>query len=141
MELVGKVRDRSICTPELLQHTASGGVGERRERDIESAAGILNHTVQYTPHSAANANGCAPSPEAVEGRLATAWISNNQRSRLLAREQASRLRERALRYEAPYLATMLTQVREVDLQELLKRLASVRVVGTAGLRKIVVGHR
>lgn len=36
---------------------------------------------------------------------------------------------------------MLTQVREVDLQELLKRLTSMRVVGTAGLRKIVVGQR
>ena len=43
--------------------------------------------------------------------------------------------------EAPYLTTVLTQVREVDLQELPKRLASMRVLGTAGLRKIVVGQR
>src|ERR687897_375989 len=49
VELVGKVRDRSVCTPELLQNTASGGVRERGKRGIESAARILNHTVQYAP--------------------------------------------------------------------------------------------
>src|SRR5262249_41704340 len=31
VELLGKVRDRSVCTPELLQDAASGGVRERGE--------------------------------------------------------------------------------------------------------------
>ena len=35
--------------PELFQNAASGGVRERGERGVESAARILNHTVQYTP--------------------------------------------------------------------------------------------
>src|SRR5574341_316533 len=47
VELLGKVRDRSVCTPELLQNAASGGVGERGERGIETGPGILNHVVQY----------------------------------------------------------------------------------------------
>src|SRR5271168_22101 len=41
VELVGKVRDRSVCTPELLQNAASSGVGERAERGIEAGSGIL----------------------------------------------------------------------------------------------------
>src|SRR5262249_2670823 len=32
VELVGKVRDRSVCASELLQNAASGGVRERRLR-------------------------------------------------------------------------------------------------------------
>src|SRR6185436_1872258 len=47
VELLGKVRDRGVCTPELLQNAASGGVRERGERSIEAASGILNHVVQY----------------------------------------------------------------------------------------------
>src|SRR5882724_10557830 len=47
VELLGKVRDRSVCTPELLQNAASGGVRERGERGIEAGPGILNHVVQY----------------------------------------------------------------------------------------------
>src|SRR5574342_1300169 len=47
VELVGKVRDRSVCTPELLQNTASGGVRERGKRGIEAGPQILNHMVQY----------------------------------------------------------------------------------------------
>ncbi len=35
MELLGKVRDRSVCTAELLQNAASGGVRERGERSVE----------------------------------------------------------------------------------------------------------
>src|SRR3984957_894358 len=50
-EFLGKVRDRSICTPELLQNAASSGVGERGERDIEAGLGILNHVVQYLTHT------------------------------------------------------------------------------------------
>src|SRR5678816_4636647 len=49
-ELVGKVRDRSVGTPELLQNTASGGIRERGERGIEAGSGILNHMVQYITH-------------------------------------------------------------------------------------------
>ena len=48
MELVGKVRDRSVRTPELLQNTASGGVRERGKRGIEAGSRILNHVVQYS---------------------------------------------------------------------------------------------
>src|SRR5688572_12043817 len=48
VELVGKVRDRSVCTPELLQNTASGGVRERGKRGIEAGPRILNHMVQYS---------------------------------------------------------------------------------------------
>src|SRR5687767_7077008 len=48
VELVGKVRDRSVCTSELLQNAASGGVRERGERGIELCPVILHHVVQYT---------------------------------------------------------------------------------------------
>src|SRR4029453_14476737 len=57
VELLGKVRDRSVCTPELLQNAASGGVRERGERGIESGPGILNHTVQYLPYKLAARKG------------------------------------------------------------------------------------
>ncbi len=48
VEFLGKGRDRSVCTPELLQDAASGDVRERAERDIEAGLAILNHAVQYT---------------------------------------------------------------------------------------------
>jgi hypothetical protein len=47
VEFRGKVSDRSVCTPELLQNAASGGVRERGERGIEAGLAILNHMVQY----------------------------------------------------------------------------------------------
>jgi hypothetical protein len=47
VELLGKVRDRSVCTPDLIQNATSGGVRERGERGIEAGLGILNHVVQY----------------------------------------------------------------------------------------------
>ncbi len=47
VELLGKVRDRSVCTSELLQNAAPGGVRERGERGIEAGLRILNHVVQY----------------------------------------------------------------------------------------------
>src|SRR5436190_16411871 len=53
VELLGKVRDRSVCTSELLQNAASGGVRERGERGIEAGPGILNHVVQYVTHGLA----------------------------------------------------------------------------------------
>src|SRR5512139_3110906 len=49
VEPLGKGRDRSVRTPELLQNAASGGVRERAERGIEVVLEILNHVVQYTP--------------------------------------------------------------------------------------------
>src|SRR6478672_10900932 len=57
VELLGKVRDRSVCTPELLQNAASGGVRERGERGIEAGPCILNHVVQYLPHGLAVCKG------------------------------------------------------------------------------------
>src|SRR6202790_2061394 len=57
VELPGKVRDRSVCTPELLQNAASGGVRERGERGIEAGPGILNHLVQYITHGLAACKG------------------------------------------------------------------------------------
>src|SRR4051794_35012518 len=35
VKFLGKLRDRSVCTPELLQNAAPGGVRERGERGIE----------------------------------------------------------------------------------------------------------
>src|SRR6185295_1904158 len=46
VELLGKVRDRSVGTSQLLQNAASGGIRERGERGIEGGSPILNHTVQ-----------------------------------------------------------------------------------------------
>src|SRR6202166_160474 len=68
VELLGKVRDRSVCTPELLQNAASGGVRERGERGIEVGPGILNHVVQYVTHGLAACKG-RPSARCVAGRL------------------------------------------------------------------------
>src|SRR5262252_9601806 len=59
VELLGKVRDRSVCTPELLQNAASGGIRERGERGIEAAPNILNHVVQYITRELA---ACKRSP-------------------------------------------------------------------------------
>src|SRR4029450_7427118 len=53
VELLGKVRDRRVCTPELLQNAASGGVRERGERGVEAGPDILNHLVQYITHGLA----------------------------------------------------------------------------------------
>src|ERR1700737_3427460 len=47
VELLGEVRDRSVCTSEPLQNAAAGGVRERGERSLDAAIRILNHAVQY----------------------------------------------------------------------------------------------
>src|SRR5450432_4343092 len=59
VELPGKVRDRSVRTPELLQNAASGGVRERGERAIEAALSMLNHMVQYLTYGLAACKGKA----------------------------------------------------------------------------------
>src|SRR3954463_1875793 len=46
VELLGKLRDRGVCTSELVQNAASGGVRERGERGVEGSSRILNHVVQ-----------------------------------------------------------------------------------------------
>jgi len=43
MELLGKIRYRSVRTPEPLQNAASGSVRERGERRIEVGSLTLNH--------------------------------------------------------------------------------------------------
>src|SRR5262245_29971954 len=67
-ELLGKVRNRGICTSELLQNAASGGVRERGERGIEAGFDIPNHMVQYIAHRFAGARG-GPSARCVAGHL------------------------------------------------------------------------
>src|SRR6202167_1821063 len=68
VKLLGKFRDGSVCTPELLQNAASGGVRERGERGIEAGPGILNHVVQYVTHGLPACKG-RPSARCVAGRL------------------------------------------------------------------------
>src|SRR5580692_7061916 len=58
-ELLGKLSDRRVCTPELLQNAAPGGVRERGERGIEAGPAILNHMVQYVTHGFAACKGRA----------------------------------------------------------------------------------
>src|SRR3982751_6912618 len=47
VELLGKVRDRRVCTPELLKNATSSAVRQRGERGIKAGRTILNHLVQY----------------------------------------------------------------------------------------------
>src|SRR4029450_916526 len=61
VELLGKLRDRSVCTSELLQNAASGGVRERGERGIQAGSCILNHMGQYIPYGLA---ACKRKPSA-----------------------------------------------------------------------------
>ena len=62
MERLGKIRDRSIGAPELLQNAAPGSVRECGKRSVELAAHILNHTVQYASYQSANATGAQRAP-------------------------------------------------------------------------------
>src|SRR5207253_8510601 len=57
VELLGKLRDRSVCASELLQHAASGGIRERGVRVTEAGLRIVNHTVQYITRGSAACNG------------------------------------------------------------------------------------
>src|SRR4051794_13186066 len=54
---LGKVRDRSVGSCELLQNATPRGVRERGERSIESARHILNHMVQYLTQAFASRKG------------------------------------------------------------------------------------
>src|SRR5215470_16994794 len=56
VELLGEVRDRSVCAPELLQNAASGGVRERGERGIEAGFCMLYHAVKYLTHGLSGVN-------------------------------------------------------------------------------------
>src|SRR3954453_546004 len=56
-ERSGQLRDRRVAPPEPLQDATPGGVGQRRERGVESTIGILNHTVHFIRLSIA---GCKP---------------------------------------------------------------------------------
>src|SRR4030095_3453825 len=76
VEPLGKVRDRSVGTSELLQNAASGGIRDRGERGIEAGSHILNHSVQYVTHGRAVCKG-TPSARA----LTTAVVSLPRRSR------------------------------------------------------------
>src|SRR5579863_77967 len=67
VELLSKVRDRSVCTPELLQNAAPGGVRELGERGIEASCHILDHMVQYMIHGLAACKG-TPSALSCRGR-------------------------------------------------------------------------
>src|SRR5436190_10760342 len=71
VEPVGKVRDRSVCTRELFQNTASGGVRERGKRGIEAGPRILNHMVQYITFG--SAAGKAKRPAASASPTTSAW--------------------------------------------------------------------
>src|SRR5215813_10468358 len=68
VELHGKVRDRGLGTPKLLQNAAPGGVRERGERGVEAGIHILNHMVQYVTHELATCKG-KPSAPFVASRL------------------------------------------------------------------------
>src|SRR5262245_1109314 len=73
VELLGKVRDRRVCPPELLQNAASRGVRERGERGIEAGLNILNHMVQYLPHGIVGMQG---EVERKGGRVISARAKN-----------------------------------------------------------------
>ncbi len=57
MELLGKLRDRSVSASELLQNASSGSVRQRAERCIEPGSQMLNHTVQCVAHGLAGGKG------------------------------------------------------------------------------------
>jgi hypothetical protein len=65
VELLGKLRDRSVGASELLQNAASSGVGERGERGIEMGPSILNHVVQFVMQRLASCKGRPRSVRAV----------------------------------------------------------------------------
>src|SRR5271167_1616277 len=89
VELLGKVRDRSVCTAELLQNAASGGVRECGERGIEASSRILNHLVQYITRGLAVCKGRA-SVRCVAGRFPSQSTPSRSRFDRLGDPQAPR---------------------------------------------------
>jgi DNA-binding transcriptional ArsR family regulator len=75
VEPLGKIRDRGVGTPELLQNAAPGGVRKRGERGIEAVPSILNHKVQCLTHGWATHKGRPGAP-----RLAVRFAANRPRS-------------------------------------------------------------
>jgi len=57
MELLGKLRDRSVCASELLQNAAPGCVRESGERGVEAGTRMVNHMVQCLAHRFAACKG------------------------------------------------------------------------------------
>src|SRR2546426_11598067 len=57
VERLGKVRDGSVGSSELLQNATPRGVRERGERSIKSGRHILNHMVQYITQAFAACKG------------------------------------------------------------------------------------
>jgi hypothetical protein len=57
VERLGKVRDRSVGSSELLQNATPRGVRERGERSIKSGRHILNHMVQYLTQALGHGKG------------------------------------------------------------------------------------
>ena len=47
MKPLGKRGDGSVATTELLEHAASGGIGQCAERSVKVLVAILSHVVQY----------------------------------------------------------------------------------------------
>src|SRR5262249_56014570 len=73
VEVLGKVRDGSVCTSELLQNAASRRVRERSEGGIEAGTRKLNHMGQCIAHgSAACKRGNVPA-SMVDRDAAAAW--------------------------------------------------------------------
>src|SRR5262249_12008883 len=72
VELLGKLRDRSVGTAELLQNAASGGIRKRGERVIEAGPDILNHVVQYIIHRSA---ACKPPHKALAADGRRRWLA------------------------------------------------------------------
>src|SRR6185295_13964752 len=77
VELLGKVRDRSVGTSELPQNPAPGGIRERGERVIEAGLHILNHVVQYTTQGAAiQGEAVRPAMSALEFRPRDSYFAS-----------------------------------------------------------------
>jgi len=88
---LGKVRDRSVCTSQLLQNAASRDVREGGERGIETGPRILNHAVQYiTQGLAACKRRPTPRCETTSRRPAKigGWLATDRQAASVRRRPA-----------------------------------------------------